>query len=574
MTPAFPSGASGGIPVTPLYGTRIRRPSVLPIMPNQGTPTALDQEEGWTTAVLKVVWNPVVFQDDTNEMAYLFLDQEEGYQPLVVRQSIPWNPVFVTDTDEQAHANLANFGLDEEWGWQPQPMQVILWNNITIRYDEEGAGLSSLHVDQDDGWRDPGTVRIVWNPVVFTDDETQAGLKYFFLEQEEGFVDPGRTRIPWTPVVFVDDTMGSQLAGLGLDQEEGYQPQPQQSILWLKQTWADDETCWPLIPGFGLDQVEEWRSPVQLRIWNPVIISDDLILGYTLTPTMTVSPGAGTTGTSLTVTATGVNTNWLTSTVFTVTGGSGAFINSIVVSSNTAAIFNLTVGSAAGTLTIHDSTDAATAPFTAVAPSSGGGGAAFFTTATPYQPIYTVLGNPPMAGITTGFNAIAAATIASTAVNLANGTSQFQLMAVNAGGSGYVFGDTITISGGTGIAATAMVTGVSSTGAVQALAITNAGYYATTATPGASNLTTTGGTGTGLTVNPTYLANTMPVGTKAALISAIGNTISYRSDGAAPAAGTGMQLAAGQSLYFDRNLANFQVIAAASGASVAVEFLG
>ena len=61
--------------------------------------------------------------------------------------------------------------------------------------------------------------------------------------------------------------------------------------------------------------------------------------------------------TTPTITATGTNTLWTletASTLFSVSGGTGASISSISVTSNTAATFTLTVGSATGTLTITD----------------------------------------------------------------------------------------------------------------------------------------------------------------------------------------------------------------------------
>jgi hypothetical protein len=77
------------------------------------------------------------------------------------------------------------------------------------------------------------------------------------------------------------------------------------------------------------------------------------------------------------------------------------------------------------------------------------------------------------------------------------GTSgQISAVAVNAGGSGYTAGDTLTIVQSGGIAGMVRVLTVSS-GAVATVAIINGGQgYAT-----ATGLATTGGTGTGATIN-------------------------------------------------------------------------
>lgn len=76
-----------------------------------------------------------------------------------------------------------------------------------------------------------------------------------------------------------------------------------------------------------------------------------------------------------------------------------------------------------------------------------------------------------------------------------------QSAAIAAGGTGYTLGDTLTLSGGTfGSAATFTVTGVSG-GVVTSVSVLYPGDYTTT--PG-NPASTTGGTGTGCTLNVTY----------------------------------------------------------------------
>jgi hypothetical protein len=80
-----------------------------------------------------------------------------------------------------------------------------------------------------------------------------------------------------------------------------------------------------------------------------------------------------------------------------------------------------------------------------------------------------------------------------------------QTMAVNAGGTGYVVGDVVTISGGTStIPAQARVL-TAPAGVVGTVAIENSGVY--TVAPATSGAATTGGTGTGLTLNTTNASN-------------------------------------------------------------------
>jgi hypothetical protein len=86
--------------------------------------------------------------------------------------------------------------------------------------------------------------------------------------------------------------------------------------------------------------------------------------------TFSVSPTTGYSGAKLAVTATGSSTSWLSGTVFSVTGGTGATISGTVVNTGAqTATFTLYVGTAAGTLTIADDADAATATIAISAPS-------------------------------------------------------------------------------------------------------------------------------------------------------------------------------------------------------------
>lgn len=89
--------------------------------------------------------------------------------------------------------------------------------------------------------------------------------------------------------------------------------------------------------------------------------------------------------------------------------------------------------------------------------------------------------------------------ISRRATNCANAA---QSATIGAGGSGYVVNDVLTVSGGTfSEAATFRVTGVSS-GAVTSVTVVNQGDYTTAPSNPAS--TTTGGSGTGCTLNVTF----------------------------------------------------------------------
>jgi hypothetical protein len=82
---------------------------------------------------------------------------------------------------------------------------------------------------------------------------------------------------------------------------------------------------------------------------------------------LSLSPNSGLTNGSQTVTATGVNAVWTqetASTLFSLSGGTGASLSSVSVSSNTSATFSLANGSAAATLTVTDTPTGEAAAFT------------------------------------------------------------------------------------------------------------------------------------------------------------------------------------------------------------------
>ncbi len=126
-----------------------------------------------------------------------------------------------------------------------------------------------------------------------------------------------------------------------------------------------------------------------------------------------ISPTTGSISTTPRITATGTNTLWFSetaSTLFAVSGGSGASISSISVTSNTAATFTLTVGSSSGTLTITDTPTgdtatliASTGPATYYISPSGSDSNNGTSSGTAWQTIAKVNGYTPRAGDTVLF---------------------------------------------------------------------------------------------------------------------------------------------------------------------------
>lgn len=79
---------------------------------------------------------------------------------------------------------------------------------------------------------------------------------------------------------------------------------------------------------------------------------------------------------------------------------------------------------------------------------------------------------------------------------------QIDTVAVNAGGTGYAVDDIVTLSGGTFLVAATFKVAAVSSGVVTGLSVHNAGSYSVNT--GATGIATTGGTGSGLTVDVTY----------------------------------------------------------------------
>lgn len=100
---------------------------------------------------------------------------------------------------------------------------------------------------------------------------------------------------------------------------------------------------------------------------------DRFFAGDGVTASLSVAPSSGETGTAPTVTLTGVGTAWTGETaesLFSLSGGVGASLGTPTVNSDTEATATLTVGSAAGALTITDNSTTEEATFTATAPST------------------------------------------------------------------------------------------------------------------------------------------------------------------------------------------------------------
>ena len=97
-------------------------------------------------------------------------------------------------------------------------------------------------------------------------------------------------------------------------------------------------------------------------------------------PTLAISPTSYATGTTPTLTLTGMNTIWSQETaagLFTVSGGTGASIGTPTITGNMAGTVALTVGTATGILTIRDTSTGKTTTF--AAGGSGGNGCAVVT---------------------------------------------------------------------------------------------------------------------------------------------------------------------------------------------------
>jgi hypothetical protein len=80
---------------------------------------------------------------------------------------------------------------------------------------------------------------------------------------------------------------------------------------------------------------------------------------------------------------------------------------------------------------------------------------------------------------------------------------------VSSGGSGYVVGDLLTVSGGTSVSPTILKVATLSGSAIATVSIVNTGIYTTAPVTGYNTLTLTGGTGTSAVIAGQYAANTV-----------------------------------------------------------------
>lgn len=94
-----------------------------------------------------------------------------------------------------------------------------------------------------------------------------------------------------------------------------------------------------------------------------------------ITPVLSISPASGNLKSIQTLTLIGANTIWNSETaagLFTVSGGTGSSIGTATITGDSAGTVSLTVGTAAGPITITDSSTGATAVFMAGGGSGGG----------------------------------------------------------------------------------------------------------------------------------------------------------------------------------------------------------
>lgn len=125
---------------------------------------------------------------------------------------------------------------------------------------------------------------------------------------------------------------------------------------------------------------------------------------------------------------------------------------------------------------------------------------------------------------------------------VATATGRAITITPNAAGTGYANGNVITVSGGVGTSATATVTTGAGVSTVASLAIVQGGSYTTL--PALTAAATTGGAGTGLTVNSVIGVNDVTV-TTAGSGYATAPAVAFGGAGGSGAAGTAARQATG-----------------------------
>jgi hypothetical protein len=161
-----------------------------------------------------------------------------------------------------------------------------------------------------------------------------------------------------------------------------------------------------------------------------------------------------------------------------------------------------------------------------------------------------------------------------TARGLGYGLSKVASAAIAAKGSGYKAGDKVTVAGGTmPVASTFRVMTVDSSGGVLTLDKIAAGVATTKPSNAAA---TTGGTGSGLTLNLTWEDDAVPDGASAARITAEAQTCRWRDDGTSPTSGIGHVLLVSTPITLGDlgALASVKVIEQTGGAKLNVSLHG
>ena len=159
-----------------------------------------------------------------------------------------------------------------------------------------------------------------------------------------------------------------------------------------------------------------------------------------------------------------------------------------------------------------------------------------------------------------------------TARGLGYGLSKAASAAVNARGSGYRLGDTLTV-GGTWLAAcTLRVDAVDGLGGVVSVTVLTPGCVVSGSKPSAPTATTVSPAGgTGCTVTVTYTDDAIPDGVGRIDFQAESQTVRWRDDGTAPTSTTGFTLAVGSTKSYEgASLGSVKVIEATSGAKLNV----
>lgn len=237
--------------------------------------SAVEQEDGWNSAVSAVPWfdSPFIYEEVTGRFASFALEQEE---PSVLRQScvlLLCRPYL----DDEASAGLAYFAREEEGTWIQRYCTAIQYSNY-LPDSWEGHGpnwaVNPFLESEDNTLQLSWTTSSIWRFSAYSYDETGSPLANLGGADQEQPWQLGIQCVSWSQyATFREEDAGSQLLNFAREQEEPWVARTS-SQAWYDCPYTYDEMGWPLAY-FTLEYEDQWNTSRTLSRMNSPASTDD-----------------------------------------------------------------------------------------------------------------------------------------------------------------------------------------------------------------------------------------------------------------------------------------------------------